>query len=468
MPRRFITLIIALAVTCTLDAANAAGPPAGSSARAGKVGQTLDAIGKARAISDISRILKAANLSQKELELLADQIEKGPLLRKIEALRDQALASSKLEQTRKGPDATQLLKQKRLALEKARAESISLSNMSVLRLKPARSTNPAAATAPPPRETMSVAKVAGLTRPGGNTSSARINDCSAPVVGEQITIRGTGFGQDEGRVAIILRRDIYYCPVTTWTATRIVCTVADDLELAVGDAMDGVEAVLWVKLNGGETGPAIDTRILPNPERLDPVIESITPDEISPGQSFIIRGRNLVKYRYDRAKVRLLFGNDSSVEAIVEDPDHEFIQAKIPDDYGGVQRTVCRLEVTNDLRRSTEQTVTFVPAEEIMEIRTPGRISAACQPPFPGFLCLIGDTSTGTVHDIVLMNGWVVEDCVLDIEAHGINAGAHYLERPDRGAVRARAVVEAWADAYSRVVAVETLFIKGPRGVPYR
>ena len=141
---------------------------------------------------------------------------------------------------------------------------------------------------------------------------------------------------------------------------------------------------------------------------------------------------------------------------------------KIPDDFGGMQRTICRLEVTNDYGRKAEQTVTFVPAEEIVAIRTPGHILAACQPPFPGFLCLIGDTSRATVHDVTLRNGWVVEDCVLDVNASGVNAGAYYVERPDRGATLARAVIEAWADAYSRCVAVETLFIKGPRGVAYR
>jgi hypothetical protein len=307
-----------------------------------------------------------------------------------------------------------------------------------------------------------------LTSATGGGSSSRINDCTAPIVGEEITIRGTGFGNTEGRVALILRRELYYFPVISWNTTRIVCTVTDELESAVGDAMDGVQALLWVKLHGGETGPTVDTRILPNPERLNPVIESITPDEISPGQSFIIRGKNLVKYRFDRARVKFLFGDDISVQATVEEPDHEFIQAKIPDDYGGMQRTVCRLEVTNDLGRKVDQTVTFVPVEEILDIRTPGKITVSSQPAFPIFLSVIGDTSRVTIHDIVLKNGWVVEDCVIDCHTQGINAGAYYVERPDRGDTLARAVIEAWADAYSRVVAIETLFIKGPRGVPYR
>jgi hypothetical protein len=287
-------------------------------------------------------------------------------------------------------------------------------------------------------------------------------------VGEELRIRGTGFGHTQGRVALIIRRDLFYCAVSTWTNTRIVCTVPDDLDSVVRDDLDGLEALLWVKLHGGETGPTLETRVLPDPESITPAIESITPNEISPGQSFIIRGRNLVKYRFGRARVRLLFGSGVRVDAVIEDPQREFIQAKIPDDYGGMQRTVFRLEVTNDLGRSAEQTVTFVPAEEILDVPTPGRFVAACQPPFPGFLCLIGDTSRATVHDFRLLNGWVVEDCALDINASGVNAGAYYVERPDAGAVLARAVVEAWADAYSRVVVTETLYIKGPRGVAWR
>ncbi len=389
---------------------------------------------------------------------------------KLESLRSQALASSKLKNAGPRPTAAQMLQQKRLALQKASAERISQSNQAVAKLKRATGVKVAASNAqrPAPRTTISAQSLAGITSGVGSPSSARITDVTRLTVGRDLTIRGTGFGYTQGRVAIIIRRDLYYCTVTAWTNTRIECTIPDDLESAVRDAIQGVRALLWVKLYGGEIGPTLDTTIYPDPEDFEPVIESITPTEISPGQSFIIRGRNLVKYRFDRARVKLLFGAGARVEAFVEDPQHEFIQAKIPDDYGGMQRTVCRLEVTNDLGRIDEETVTFVPAEEIFDVPTPGRLVAACQPPFPGFLCLIGDTSRATVHDFTLMNGWVVEDCVLDINAGGANAGAYYVERPDAGAVLARAVVEAWADAYSRVVVTETLYIKGPRGVAWR
>jgi hypothetical protein len=472
MTRRSGAPSILLAIICLLMASGAARPEVRPGAQAttpvDKVGQALAAMDKAQALSEISQTLKAASLTEQELTQLADKIQKGPLLQKLEGLKDKALAASTLAKATNGPNAAQLLQQKRLALRQARAERIAQSNTAVMKLKLVRSAAAAATVPPPPPQRISVSGMAALMSSGRTTSSGRITDVGRIVVGEEITVRGTGFGNTEGRVAIIIRRDLYYCTVTTWTSTRIVCTVPDDLESAVRDALDGVRALLWVKLSGGETGPTLDTRVLPNPETYTPTIDSITPTEISPGQSFIIRGRNLVKYRFDRARVRLLFGSEVSVQATIEDPQHEFIQAKIPDDYGGMQRTVCRLEVSNDLGFSAEQTVTFTPAEEILDIRTPGTLLAACQPPFPGFLCLIGDTSRATVHDIVLKNSWVVEDCVLDIDAHGVNAGAHYIEEPARGATLARAVVEAWADAYSRVTVTETLFIKGPRGVAYR
>lgn len=442
--------------------------PARGAAQTGRVDKALAALEKARTLPEISRVLENAKLTDQELRLLGERIQKRPLHKRIEGLRTQALANSKLSKAKTGPSSEQLFGQKRLALQKTRADSLTKSKQAVMKLKPARTTSATAATTLQPSTTLSVEKLALLTSTLGGGSNARINDCSAPVVGEEITIRGTGFGNTEGQVALIIRRDLYYFPVSRWTDTRIVCSVTDELGTVVRDALDGVPALLWVKLHGGETGPTLDTRILPNPESITPVIDSITPEEISPGQTFIIRGRNLVKYRYDLARVEILFGGGRSVQAVIEDPQHEFIQARIPDDFGGIQRTVCRLQVTNDLRRSAEQTVTFVPAEEMLSIRTPGRIIAASQPAFPIFLSVIGDTNRATVHDYVLQNGWVVEDCVLDVEAHGINAGAYYVEEPDRGSTRARAVIEAWADAYSRVTAVDTLIIKGPRGVPYR
>ena len=469
MKRRPIPSII-LTIICLLMALALVSPQIvqAETSRSARITQILKALDKAQTLSAISQVVKDANLTEQELKQLAVEIQKRPLLKKIETLKKQALASSKLKQIKKKPDATKLLQQKRLALKKTHTALILQSNKSVMKSKPARTTATATSGTTAPRATISAENMLKLTSATGGGSSSRINDHSAPVVGEEITIRGTGFGSTEGRVALILRRELYYFPVTSWNTTRIVCTVTDELESAVGDAMDGVQALLWVKLHGGETGPTVDTRILPNPERLNPVIESITPDEISPGQTFIIRGKNLVKYRFDRARVKFLFGDDISVQATVEEPDHEFIQAKIPDDYGGMQRTVCRLEVTNDLGRKIDQTVTFVPVEEILDIRTPGKIVVSSQPVFPIFLSVIGDTSRVTLHDIVLKNGWVVEDCVIDYNAQGINAGAYYVERPDRGDTLARAVIEAWADAYSRVTAIETLFIKGPRGVPYR
>ncbi len=469
MKRRPVPNII-LAIICLLMALALVSPQIAQAeaSQSGKIIRVLNDMDKAQTLSNVSKVVKDANLTEQEIKQLAVEIQKRPLLKKIENLRKQALASSKLKQIKKKPDATQLLQQKRLALKKFHTDLVLQSNKSVMKLKPARTTATATSGAPAPRATISAENMLKLTSATGGGSSSRITDHSAPIVGEEITIRGTGFGNTEGRVALILRRELYYFPVTSWNTTRIVCTVTDELESAVGDAMQGVQALLWVKLHGGETGPTVDTRILPNPERLNPVIESITPDEISPGQSFIIRGKNLVKYRFDRARVNFLFGNDISVQVTVEEPDHEFIQAKIPDNYGGMQRTVCRLEVTNDLGRKVDQTVTFVPVEEILDIRTPGKITVSSQPAFPIFLSVIGDTSRVTIHDVVLKNGWVVEDCVIDCHTQGINAGAYYVEKPDRGDTLARAVIEAWADAYSRVVAIETLFIKGPRGVPYR
>lgn len=433
-----------------------------------KISQVMAAMDKAQTLSEVSQVVKAANLTEQEYKQLASKIKSGPLFQKMETFRKQSLASSKIKLVKNKPGPGQLLQQKRLVLKNAHADMIKKSNKAIIKLKPARIAKTAPPTVPLPHTTVSAETLARLTSETGQGSNSRINDCTAPRVGEEITIRGTGFGNTEGRVALILRRELYYFSVTSWNNTRIVCTVTNELEQPVGDALDGVEALLWVKLHGGETGPTLETRIMPNLELITPVIDSITPTEISPGQSFIIRGRNLVKYRYDRASVKFLFGNDISVQATVEDSDHEFIQAKIPDDYGGMQRKVCRLEVTNDLRRSTDQTVTFIPVEEIMEIRTPGHITAASQPPFPIFLSVIGDTNRATVHDIILKNGWVVEDCVLDVNAHGVNAGAYYVEEPEHGSTLARAVIEAWADAYSYVTAIDTLYIKGPRGVPYK
>ena len=144
---------------------------------------------------------------------------------------------------------------------------------------------------------------------------------------------------------------------------------------------------MWVKLAGGETGPTLETRVLPDPETTTPIIDNITPTDISPGQSFIIRGRNLAKYRVDRARVRLLFPDGSSVQTTIQDPQRELILAKIPDDFGGMQRTICRLEVTNDYGRKAEQTVTFVPAEEIVAAvveRIETVLFAAPPPALPG------------------------------------------------------------------------------------
>lgn len=456
-------LAVVVCVVCSTGAWGAA--VASQPARSPKVQAVAQAVKNAQSLAEVTDAVKNGRLSAEDLQQLGTELQKSGLIKKLDGMRAKAVAASECAKVGPKPDNTQTLKMKRAALTKSRQDAFARSAQQLRMLRPT-ATATTAARPPAPSLVLSESQLAAVAANQGPVG--RIGDCPDLVVGEEVTVRGEGFGHDRGRVAILIRRDLYYCDARTWTDNRVVFTVTDELEERVGPRLDGIEGLLWLKRAGGETGPVREITILPNPDSTTPVITDVTPSEISPGQTFVVRGRNLVKYPREMPRIAFLLEGSVIIRAEAVDFNSEFIEARMPDVVEGLQRTACRLEITNDLELKAERTVTFVPMEEILAIKTPGRLVAACQPPFPGFLCLIGDTSRATVHDLVLKNGWVVEDCVIDARASGVNAGAHYIEKPDRGATRARAVIEAWADAYSRVVATETLFIRGPKGVPYQ
>jgi len=463
MRRLYIGLVVLICVALSSSACWAAGSEKtrATAPTSAKIEGVVRSIEKAQSLSEIASAVKNAKLSAKECQQLEATARAGAVAEKLRALMNAALAAAKPEAAN-DRNSLQILQQKRQALLKSRAGSLAQSKTRLIPLK----ANIGASRRASAARTVVSEKV-NPAPVSSNQPTAHIGDCTQAQVGHQMTIRGEGFGASQGRVALLVRRDVYYCPISSWSDQRIVCTVTDEIEPVVGYHDQGVEAVLWIKLAGTESGPAQEIEVLPDPDQITPRITDVTPSEITPGQTFIIRGENLIKYASERPRVNFIFADRVTIPADIEECFDDFIQATMPDSIAGLQRTVCRLQVINDVEQRGDITVTFVPAEEIIAIRS-NRMGAWCQPPFPGWLCLFGDANRFTVQDFRLINGWTVDEAVLDLTKRGPNAGAYFVEKPESGDTLARVIVEVWADAYSSASCVETLFIKGPKGVPYR
>jgi len=376
-----------------------------------------------------------------------------------------------------------VLKQKQKALDAQRSQFIQRINKQALASKPkgdpaVRSlTGLTTASAAPVRtltqsqwESLTTAAASRPTAPAGTGRSVTFTNVPDGVVGQDMTVEGRGFGNTPGRVAVIVDRQLFYCPVSTWMDTRVTFRLTEELHPYVGYSQAGRRALLWFKEPDREVGPTREIVLHPDPARTNPVITAIVPGEIRPGQTVLITGRNFVTYNITRRpNVDFIFPDMTRISGLIQSSGDDFIQVEFPGDFGGKARSQIRVLVKNTIDLNVDSNLTFVPAEEIIHI--PSRNYTAQSQPRGGplfFISLFGESHTHTLHDWELKNGWVVEDCHLEVRSIGINSGAFYELRPTTGSTLAKAIINIWADAYSSANCLDHLYLRGPRGVPYR
>jgi hypothetical protein len=454
-----------------------------------KIDAFLRALEKAQSPSDWSDTFTADQFTRKELEILKSKLQDPKYKSKIDRFKRQAEKQTGHKATKhQGKSLAQIRSEKLRQLERAHRQKVNQLNKRVQdRVSRLQSSMPAKGKGPSLANRVSPDAVQRAPRrlPRDNAGGS-ITSPNHLIVGETVTIEGTGFGDRTGRVALIIGEDLFECPVSAWRDRRIRAVIPESLQPEItcsggrityafleDERESGIEptrTTLWVKRAGGETGPTKVLGIYPDLDRLVPEITSVYPEQLTPGGEFIIEGRNFMETDHPRDD----FAGNLSIRFMREELDiriyewrDSYIRALVPLDVSEMAPySTGSLRIENCARNEANYSrFGFTPAEEIILLES-GEHSASCKPA-AFFPCMFGTEYRKTFFETQLAENWAVEECWLEARTRGINAGAYFHRQPPVGSTNPRTIVVFWADGFSRVEAEVFLSIKGPRGLDY-
>lgn len=273
-----------------------------------------------------------------------------------------------------------------------------------------------------------------------------------PEVGDELTITGENFGSTRGTVVLLISGVIITCSIRSWSDGAINTSIPETAADIVGEAEKNV--TIWVKEPGKNLGPYRNTRIRPKAERLIPVITSVYPDEVTPGQLVVVTGRNFLSRR---GVVRFDFDNGLIHPGTIKEWSDNSVVIEMDPDLGGLRAQSCKMIVENRAGNSDDSTFNFVPAEQLILLTETHELSN------------LGDKAVGEDSDFGfdLINDWVVEESRREIvEVYGGHRFT-YEQMPERGDTNCLMRFRYVVDDYSTLTINNYLTIKGPRGVPY-
>jgi|GEM_PF-5186094 len=448
--------------------------PASIPIKKSRVQSFLKEMERAKTLDEVSRAFKKYRFSQGEIKEIEAQIGKGRK-NKLERFRRQVpVKSSSKKPDSKKRTSLRTVQAWLASAQQTRIDRLNRQAQSLVSDAGFSSSQRAAASGPSRQTALPRVLARGRALPETNVDIRQLAPRNG-VIGQDLVIQGIGFGSSRGQVTIVVgprgssHCRAFDCPVGYWGNTRITVTIPLDCESMVLPVSEdryewqGREfAWIHVKPPSDDPGGFENLDVCLDPNRFAPRIESMNPDRgISPGQVMIIRGRNLQLGRHPHV-VRFEFGG-RRFDLEPERSDAGMLQVRLPHDIEGLFEVPGTIEVKNLTRLGDTGDITFIPAEEILEIAS-DPMGAHCRPSRPKFLCLIGSAHRHTLHDWTLENGWVVEDAWLETDDQGPNAGAYYIRKPAPGSTDARSRIEVWCDAYSTARTVEYLRLKGPRG----
>jgi hypothetical protein len=194
-------------------------------------------------------------------------------------------------------------------------------------------------------------------------------------------------------------------------------------------------------------------RIVP---KIVPKITTMEPTEVRPktpvyivGSGFMERGHVYLELEGEMIRCEIKRWSDT------------YVEAKINPNISGKLRMNGEVIIENDLGKQASKPVTFIPEEEIRTISRGASISCGAW-----CLCFCGDTKDDS-RRWYLKNGWVLDESILNSTVDMGAGDCSYKQKPRSGHASFTSILHLWCDAWSCVNCVETLYVRGPKGVPY-
>ncbi|MEW6336425.1 MAG: hypothetical protein AB1625_03385 [Acidobacteriota bacterium] len=330
-------------------------------------------------------------------------------------------------------------------------------------------------------------------RAATNSSPVRLTGTQPDqaITGVVLVIQGRDLGR-QGEVTIIVGAEdprpenAFDCRIIGWGSEAIhvmVPEAIEDMHRARPFPNGRRSALVWVKPEGDLSGRWRPITVTLNPDHFEPVIESVSPPEMTPGLRFAIRGRNLTAGAEPQVKLsQSLTGMWGTLRSLGYNA--EWIEVLVPEGWDRFRAGRAGLTVNNGLATSASFAVDFVPVEEVVEFRSDtldacswGLFSilvGAIDCPSQGIygveerlraferLTHEGRTFTG------LANDWQVAGLTArELYRDGRGAGCYFEHAPAVGATEfADTVLVGWANSFNGIRCQATLTIRGPRGVP--
>ncbi len=309
------------------------------------------------------------------------------------------------------------------------------------------------------------------------------------VTGRELTTLGLNFGTP-GFVTIILGAEdprpenAFDCRIVTWSSGGVKCVVPEaieDVHRSRPFPNFRRSVLIWVKPKDDPAGRVVQTEVTLNPDHFQPAIDSVVPNELTPGLRFAILGHDLSAGSEPHVTIDdNMTGPGYNLRVRRFEPD--WLEVEVPEDQGHLRAGPVYLKVSNGLAEGRPKAVNFIPAEEVLEFHHEGY--ASCYSLLGEFsgghlegLCWLGDIVrdypfTSIQHDgytaTRLVNGWTVAGVAATVTSHhGERAGCYFEHAPSAGAILfASTELVSWADPYCQVTCQATLTIRGPRDVP--
>lgn len=276
-------------------------------------------------------------------------------------------------------------------------------------------------------------------------------------LGDNVTISGRNFGS-AGRVDIVFEDGDVSRPaqVVNWSPSSIVITIPSDIMPWIGEREK--PALVWV-IPRNETvyWPSEDITIIPDMSYFTPEITRLSSDTISPGDVFVIEGRNFLD---GGGMVSFIIpGARTPFRGQLDEWTDSYIALRLEEDIHRLPRTASIVKIRNRLGQETTRSITFEPTIVYHNLHASSL----------GVALFFGFHEEKTLFRFNLQNGWYVSsEAYYARREICVGCGCDIISAPTIGSNRPTIQVELWADFLGGVRCDWNVPIGGPSGMPYR
>ena len=258
----------------------------------GKLAAVLRKIETAKTLQEVRTILAASNLTEKEFAKLNQKLQTPKYEKLLAKFRKEENELQKETERKIEAERIASLKKRQQHLDKAYQKKLSSRNEKARQMAQNFRADFSLKEQLEKSKTLPQPEINLTITPPTESSSARIDRVSPSnlIPGTEMSIRGTGFGEEQGQIHIWIEEQMFDADINQWSGGYVGFDVPREI---MGMLMGSpLTARIRILLSGNVLGPFLDLEVIPNGALLQPQVHSISSSTISPGQEVTIIGEN--------------------------------------------------------------------------------------------------------------------------------------------------------------------------------